>query len=578
MKETLKDTAGFLRPYYKGLTISLILSIVGAVLTVLTPSFLSRITTGIQQGLTGQMDKELIDHNMNLAIFALIIGFLLSYVQGLVMNKIGYQLAKELRQSLNHKLEKLPLSYFDQTPFGDTLSRVTNDVDTYTTTISNNISGLLTNLVTFIGCLIMMLLTSFPLSLATISSTLLGMGLSFWLIKKSSPEFQKQQDSLGLINGQIEEAFTGHLVIKTFNSEQQVKQTFQTSNEKLYQSAWKSQFYSSIMQPVMNLSGNVGYVVVCIYGAFLAFRGQLTMGDIVAFLLYVRLFSNSMAALMQSGATIQPALAAANRIFDLLDQEEMVMTSQGRVVEQPAGQVTFNHVQFGYVPGQTIIGDFSARIEPGQKIAIVGPTGAGKSTLVNLLMRFYELNGGHIAIDGVQIDQMSRTDLHQLLGMVLQDTWTFEGTLRENIVYATENVSEAYLNEVIEEVGLRHLVDSLPDGLDTVLGESTSLSAGQKQLVTIARAMVKNAPILILDEATSSIDTRTEKIIQQAIDTVTTGRTSFVIAHRLSTIKNADVIFVMKDGDIVEVGNHDELMHQDGFYRELYNSQFDQSA
>lgn len=575
MGKTLHKIFDFLKPYRTAIIIALFLSAVGSVLTVIAPSYISQLITIIEAGLTGFLDEDAVARVSFLSLGLLLLGFLCSYIQGRLMANVTQRSAKELRRSISRKIDRIPLTYFDKTPYGDTLSRMTNDVDTLTQALSNNIASIVTAAVTLVGCTVMMFVTNPIMAISAILSSLLGFTVTMAIMGKSQPLFVAQQNELGALNGQIEEVFTGHLVVKAFNCEKEVKESFAEKNSELYAHAWKAQFLSGLMSPIMGFVGNLGYVVVCIAGAVLALNGSANMGDIVAFMLYIRLFSNPLSTLAQSGSSMQPALAAGDRIFSLLDEEELTETPRKMLLpSDTAGNVTFQNVSFGYIPEKIIIGDFSADIEAGQKVAIVGPTGAGKSTLVNLLMRFYELNGGKIAIDGVPISELSRSNLHGLLGMVLQETWVFEGTIRENIAYAKENVSDEDLWKVIRAVGLEHYVKALPDGLDTVLNERSSLSAGQKQLITIARAMVENAPVLILDEATSSIDTRTEKLIQSAIDKLTAGRTSFVIAHRLSTIKNADLIFVMKDGDILETGNHDDLMAKGGFYSELYNSQF----
>lgn len=578
MGKTLKNILHFLRPYRIAIIAALLLSALGSVLTVVAPNYISQLITIMEAGLTGPLDIEAIKTVAGTSLFLLLLGFVFSYVQSLLMAKVTQRSAQSLRGSISRKIDRIPLSYFDQTPYGDTLSRMTNDVDTLTSALSNNISSVVTGVITLVGCVGMMFATNVVMAASAIISTLLGFFLVMAIMGKSQPYFTAQQKELGEINGQIEEVFSGHMVVKAFNCESEVKQEFQARNEALYRCAWKAQFLSGLMTPIMGFVGNLGYVVVCIVGAVLALSGKADLGDIVAFMLYVRLFSSPLTSLAQSGASMQPALAAAERIFSLLDEPELLDSETGaEVPPAKAGHVQFENVRFGYVPERTIIHNFSADIKPGQKVAIVGPTGAGKSTLVNLLMRFYELDGGTIKLDGVPIQDMDRSSLHHLLGMVLQETWVFEGTIRENIAYATD-ISDQDLWRVIGAVGLENYVRSLPDGLDTVLNERTVLSAGQKQLITIARAMVENAPVLILDEATSSIDTRTEKVIQRAVDTLTEGRTSFVIAHRLSTIRNADLIFYMEDGDVKEIGDHDTLIAQGGKYAALYNSQFEQSA
>lgn len=575
MKNTLGNILHFLKPYRVPVGIALLLSVFGSLLTVVTPNLISQLITIMEEGLAGSIDLTAVREVSAAALLLLLLGFVFSYIQGRLMATVTQKSAQSLRGSISRKIDRIPLSYFDRTPFGDTLSCMTNDVDTLTSALSNNISSVVTAAVTLIGCTVMMFATNALMAVCAIVSSLIGFFLVMGIMGKSQPFFTAQQNELGELNGQIEEVFTGHMVVKAFNCENEVKENFAKENETLYSHAWKAQFLSGMMTPVMGFVGNLGYVVICIVGAVLALSGKASMGDIVAFMLFIRLFSSPLTTLAQAGSSLQPALAAGERIFSLLGEQEFSDAAGLEIPEaQGKGRVTFQNVRFGYTQDRIIIGNFSAEIMPGQKVAIVGPTGAGKSTLVNLLMRFYELNGGSISIDGIPITQMPREELHHLLGMVLQETWVFEGTIRENIVYASENVSDTEVWEVIRAVGLEQYVRTLPKGLDTVLNEQTSLSAGQKQLITIARAMVENAPVLILDEATSSIDTRTEKTIQIAIDRLTAGRTSFVIAHRLSTIRNADLIFYMEDGDVKEVGNHDALIAQAGKYAALYNSQF----
>lgn len=575
MKKTLGKILGFLKSYRVPMILALILSAVGSVLTVVAPNLIGQLITIMEVGLAGNIDLAAIKEVSAAALLLLLLGFLFSYIQGRLMATVTQKSAQSLRGAISRKIDRIPLSYFDRTPFGDTLSRMTNDVDTLTAALSNNISSVVTAAVTLIGCTMMMFATNLLMAVCAMVSSLLGFFLVMGIMGKSQPFFTAQQNELGALNGQIEEVFTGHMVVKAFNCEREVKENFTQGNEALYKNAWKAQFLSGLMTPIMGFVGNLGYVVVCIVGAVLALSGKANMGDIVAFTLFVRLFSSPLTTLAQAGSSLQPAFAAGERIFSLLDEDELMdSAAEDLPVPQAEGRVTFHNVRFGYTPERIIIGGFSAEIQPGQKVALVGPTGAGKSTLVNLLMRFYELNDGQIAIDGVPLPRMPRQTLHHLLGMVLQETWVFEGTIRENIVYASENVSDEEVWDVIRAVGLEPYVRALPEGLDTVLCEQTALSAGQKQLITIARAMVENAPVLILDEATSSIDTRTEKTIQTAIDVLTAGRTSFVIAHRLSTIKNADLIFYMEDGDAKEVGNHEALLAQNGKYAALYNSQF----
>ena len=459
------------------------------------------------------------------------------------------------------------------------LSRVTNDVDTIGQSLNNSIGSFVSSVTLFLGALIMMFVTNWLMALSAIAASLIGFVLMTVIMSRSHKYFFAQQKELGAIDGHIEEMYSGHLVVKAYNGEEAAEKTFDDINHRLYESAWKSQFFSGLMMPIMNFVGNFGYVVVCVLGAVLAANGSISFGVIVSFMVYIRLFTQPLSQLAQVFTSLQSTMAASERVFEFLDEKEMEDESgKTKKLENARGDVEFRHVKFGYLPEKTIIHDFSAKASAGEKIAIVGPTGAGKTTIVNLLMRFYEVNGGEILIDGVPIRELTRENVHDLFCMVLQDTWIFEGTLRENLVYSKEGVTDQELDRVCRAVGLEHYIKTLPEKYDTVLNEQASLSAGQRQLVTIARAMIENAPLLILDEATSSVDTKTELLVQKAMDTLTEGRTSFVIAHRLSTIKNADLILVLKDGDIIESGNHDELLAKNGFYAELYNSQFENAS
>lgn len=578
MKATLKQLFSYLRHYRILLIIAVILASCSAVFAVITPDFLSQITTEIQLGLIGEINIEAIFQLTFTASLLLIGSMVFGFIQNFMMATISQRTSQRLRSEINTKIDAMPLAYFDKTTYGETLSRVTNDVDTLATALNSSVGPLISSAILIIGTLFMMFYTNWIMAIAGLSATILGFTLIMLIMSKSQPFFLSQQKELGALNGHIEEVFSGQTVVKAYNNEAHVREIFYAKNTELYNSGWKAQFLSGLMGPIMGFISNFGYVAVCITGAVLVLNNTIEIGVIVAFMLYVRLFMNPLGTISQAFTALQPATAAGERIFALLAEEEL-SDEQAKTthVDTIKGDVTFTNVNFSYTPERTIINDFSAHVHAGQKVAIVGPTGAGKTTLVNLLMRFYELNGGSIAIDGVPIADLTRENVHGLFGMVLQDTWVFEGTVRENLVYATPNVSDEQLKAVCKEVGLYHFIKTLPHGFDTILDEKTALSSGQKQLITIARAMIENAPLLILDEATSSIDTRTEKIIQNAIDTLTTGRTSFVIAHRLSTIKNADLIFVMKDGDIIETGNHDELIAAKGFYCDLYNSQFDQA-
>lgn len=474
----------------------------------------------------------------------------------------------------------MPLAYFDRTSHGDTLSRVTNDVDTLSQTLNNSVATIISGLVMLAGSATMMLVTEWRMALSGMAAAIVGFMMTIAIMGTSQRFFVRRQNELGSLNGHIEETFTGHSVVRAYNAEPLVKDEFKSRNDRLYGSTWKADFLSGLMFPVMNFVGNLGYVVVCVVGAILVIGGNVDVGVIVSFMMYIRLFTQPLSNVAQAATQFQSASAAGVRVFELLDEPEMPdETDKSRLGEHEVrGRVEFDDVHFSYTPDTEIIHGFSATVEPGQKVAIVGPTGAGKTTLVNLLMRFYDIDSGRILVDGVSTADMRREDVDSLFSMVLQDTWMFRGTLRENLVYRTEGVTQEQLDAVVEEVGLMEMIKQLPHGYDTIMGDDNALSAGQRQLVTIARAMIADNPLLILDEATSSIDTRTERIIQEAVASLTQGRTSFVIAHRLSTIRNADIIFVMNNGDIVETGTHDRLLAAGGFYAELYNSQFDTLA
>ncbi|MGN1137237.1 MAG: ABC transporter ATP-binding protein [Oscillospiraceae bacterium] len=565
--------------YKAALIASVLLSIVGAVLTLVGPDKLGDVTDLIKEGLTGQMDIPAIVSIAVLLAVLYILGFVINYVQGFLMATVTQRITQNMRRDISKKINRLPLKYFDSHTTGDTLSRVTNDVDTVGQTMNQCFSTLIFFVVLLIGAALMMLVTNWIMALCGIAAALLGFAVILFIISRSQKYFAIQQKELGGINGHVEESYSGFQVIKAYNGERNAKQEFHKRNERLYDCAWKSQFLSGIMQPLMNFIGNLAYVVVCIVGAVLAAQGKISFGVIVAFMLYIRNFTYPLQSISQALQSVQSMAASCERVFEFLGEEEMEDESRKTAeLHNIKGDVSFDHVRFGYSPDKIIIKDFSGNVKAGQKIAIVGPTGAGKTTIVNLLMRFYETNSGTISIDGTPVRALRRENLHELFGMVLQDTWVFEGTVRENLIYNKENVSDEKLDEVCTAVGLIDLIDQLPNRYDTVLGDNASLSAGQKQLFTIARAMLEDAPLLILDEATSSVDTRTELQVQNAMDMLTKGRTSFVIAHRLSTIKNADRILVMKDGDIIESGDHEELMAKGGFYADLYNSQFEQTA
>lgn len=504
---------------------------------------------------------------------------LFGYVQSFLMSTVSNNYAKKLRNDISVKINKLPLNYFDKHETGDVLSRVTNDVDSVAQNMNNSLSSLISSVTLFIGSIIMMFVTNSLMALTAILASLFGFGFSFALLKKSQKYFKERQELLGNLNGHIEEIYSGHNVVKTYNGEQSALEEFDNINKKLYNSNQKSQFLSGIMQPLMAFIGNFGYVAVCVVGALLVMNGKTSFGTIVAFMIYVRLFTNPLSMIAQSLSSLQIIAASAERVFEFLDEKEMCdesHLSDSLSLNQAKGNIEFKHVKFGYDDTRVIIKNFSANVKSGQKIAIVGPTGAGKTTMVNLLMKFYDIKDGDILIDGKSIKNLTRENIHKLFVMVLQDTWLFDGTIKENIKFNNENVSDEKIWEVCDTVGISHFIKTLPNGLDAKLNENDTISQGQKQLITIARGMIENAPFLILDEATSNVDTRTEELVQKAMDKLTVGKTSFIIAHRLSTIKNADLILVMNEGNIIEQGTHEQLLEKNGFYAKLYNSQFEQ--
>ena len=567
--------------------IALTIAVASAVFSIVGPKYVGKLGDYIAAAvpkldeatgtviMPGPMDYKAI---VDIAVFLVIIysvGAVLSYVQGYIMNSVTQRVCKSLRNDISRKINRLPLRYFDNTLFGDVLSRVTNDVDAIAQSLNQSVISLVTSFTMLIGVLVMMFTINWIMALTVIGATIVGFGFMMLIMSKSQKYFLAQQRNLGAINGHVEEIYSGHNVVKVLGGEKQAKRTFNEINGKLYASGWKSQFLSGLMMPLMNFVGNFGFVAVCVVGGVLAIQnGAGFIGTIISFMIYVRLFTNPLSQIAQGMNSMQSAAAASERVFEFLNEEELSPDAPVTELKEIRGEVEFKNVRFGYDPERTIINDFSAHVYPGQKVAIVGPTDAGKTTMVNLLMRFYEVNGGSITIDGVDIKDLTRENIHDLFGMVLQDTWLFEGTVRDNIVYSKTDAPDEKVIKAAKAAGLDHFIRTLPHGYNTVLDDKTSISAGQKQLITIARAMVEDAPMLILDEATSSVDTRTEVLIQEAMDTLTKGRTSFVIAHRLSTIKNADLILVMKDGDVIESGNHDELMQKGGFYSDLYNSQF----
>ena len=575
--QTMKKLVAYCNSYIPVILIALVLAFAGAALNVIGPDQLSKITDIIQEGMMTEIDLNAVRRVGIILAILYGSGLLFNYIQGFMMATVTQRITKKMRTDISLKINKVPLKYFDSTSYGNVLSRVTNDVDTIGQTLNNSLGMLVSSVATFIGAIIMMFYTNWIMAITGIMATMIGFLLMTLIMKHSQKYFGAQQKELGLINGHIEEVYAGHNVVKVYNGEKEAKEVFHGINKRLYENAWKSQFMSGLMMPVMQFIGNFGYVAICVVGAVLVTNDVITIGTIVAFMVYIRLFTQPLSQLAQAATNLQSTAAASERVFEFLAEEELEDESEKSVkLQDVKGDVEFKNVQFGYNEDQLIIKNFNVKAKAGQKVAIVGPTGAGKTTLVNLLMRFYELNSGEIYIDGTPISQLTRENVHDLFCMVLQDTWLFEGTIRENIIFSKENVTDEEVENACKAVGLHHFIQTLPHGYDTVLNDKANLSAGQKQLITIARAMIDNASLLILDEATSSVDTRTELLIQQAMDKLTVGKTSFVIAHRLSTIKNADLILVMKDGDIIETGNHEELLAKGNFYADLYNSQFEE--
>ena len=524
--------------------------------------------------------KMNMDKIKNISLFLVILyvlSALFTFIQSILMTDVANKFAKKLRSNISKKINKLPLKYFDKNLSGDILSRVTNDVDTIAQSMNQSLASLVSSVTLFIGSIIMMFYTNYIMALTAILSSLIGFVFMIKILSKSQKYFTARQVELGKLNGHIEEIYSGLNVVKVYNGKNESDKKFDELNKSVYECNRKSQFLSGLMMPIMNFIGNFGYVAVCIVGALLVSKDMITFGVIIAFITYVRLFTNPLSQIAQGLTSLQSTAAASERVFEFLKEPELEKENVTKTLDKAKakGEVEFNHVKFGYDSDKIIIRDFNAKIKPGQKVAIVGPTGAGKTTMVNLLMRFYEINSGDIKIDGVNIKDLSRENIHDLFTMVLQDTWLFNGTVKENIVYNNENVTDEEVIDVCKKVGVHHFIKTLPNGYDSYLSDIDSVSSGQRQLLTIARGMIDHKPLLILDEATSNVDTRTEELVQKAMDKLSEGKTSFIIAHRLSTIKNADLILVMKDGNIIEQGNHDELIKENGFYANLYNSQFD---
>jgi len=586
-KGTIRKLFIYLKPYYPKLVIVLIFAGASTVFSIYGPKILARATDKLSEGIiakvsqTGGIDFDAIFNILIMLAGIYLLSALFNYIQGFITSGISQRVAYDLRKNISEKMDRLPLSYFDKHSSGDTLSRVTNDVDMIAQSLNQSMSQIISSTVTLIGVLIMMISISVPMTLMALCVLPVSMVLISLITKRSQKYFVAQQTNLGAVNGHIEEMYGAHNVVKAFNGEEESVKVFEEHNERLYNSAWKSQFFSGLMQPITGFIGNLGYVGVCLLGGYFAAKQTISIGDIQAFIQYVRSFNQPITQVAQIMNQLQSTAAAAERVFEFLEEEELEQ-EEAKVskeeVEKVEGSVTFADVNFGYNPDKTIINDFSMHVHSGQTVAIVGPTGAGKTTIVKLLMRFYELNGGSIYIDGKDIRDFSRHDLRSLFGMVLQETWLFGGTIKENLKYGKLDASDEEVRQACQFAYADHFIQTLENGYDTVLNEeSSNISQGQKQLLTIARAFLKDPKILILDEATSSVDTRTEILIQKGMDKLMEGRTSFIIAHRLSTIREANTIIVMKDGDIVELGNHNELMARDGFYANLYRSQFERS-
>lgn len=579
-KGTWMKIIRYCKRYMAVIVVALICAVAGTILTILGPDKLSDLTKVITEGIATGIDMERVK-SIGLTLVAFYVGSaILSFGQQFIMATVTQNVTKQLRSDISGKINRLPMAYYNKTSTGDVLSRVTNDVDMISQSMNQSIGNLVSAVALFFGSLIMMFKTNVIMTLTAVIATMIGFGLMSLITSHSQKYFSRQQANLGALNGHIEEIYSGHTVVKAYNGEKNAKKVFDELNNNLRDSAFKAQSLSGLMQPLMAFIGNFGYVAVCVMGAVLTMKGYIGFEIIVAFMMYIRLFTQPLAQIAQATQSLQSAAAAGERVFAFLGAEEMSDESdKTEKLGKAEGYVDFEHVKFGYEDtDKIIIHDFSAKAKPGQKIAIVGPTGAGKTTLVNLLMRFHEIQSGDIKIDGISTRDMKREEVRSQFCMVLQDTWLFEGTVRENLVYNTENVSEEKIEAACKAVGLDHFIRTLPHGYDTILNDQVSLSQGQKQQLTIARAMIADKPMLILDEATSSVDTRTELQIQKAMDALMQNRTSFVIAHRLSTIKNADLILVLKDGDIIESGNHEELLAKGGFYADLYNSQFDQAS
>ena len=581
-KSALKRLFRELKKFRIFIYVSLVLAILSSVLSISAPNKLSDLTDEISKGLMGMMDMNKVKSISLFLVCIYVCSSLFNFIQAICMTDVANKFAKSLRSRISTKINKLPLKYFDKHQAGDTLSRVTNDVDTIAQSMNQSLASLVSSSTLFLGTIIMMFATNWIMAITAIASSVIGFSGMILILKNSQKYFTARQTELGNLNGHIEEIYSGLNVVKVYNGKKESDKKFDEYNKKVYEANRKSQFLSGIMQPLMVFIGNFGYVAVCIVGALLVMKDVISFGVIVAFITYVRLFTSPLSEIAQAMTSLQSTAAASERVFEFLDEKEM--ENQDKITkvlnkDDVKGKIEFENVVFQYEDNdKPTIKNFTATAMPGQKVAIVGPTGAGKTTMVNLLMKFYEINSGDIKIDGISTKELTRENIHDLFTMVLQDTWLFDGTIKENIIYNRENISDEKVKEICKEIGLHHFIKTLPKGYDSHLSENDSVSAGQRQLLTIARGMMEDSPFLILDEATSNVDTRTEELVQKAMDKLTEGKTSFIIAHRLSTIKNADLILVMKDGNIVEQGNHDELMKQNGAYAELYNSQFDEIA
>ncbi|GKU79437.1 ABC transporter ATP-binding protein [Paenibacillus sp. L3-i20] len=582
-KGTFRKLVSYLGRYKIAVFFVILFAIGSTIFNILGPKILGEATTKVFEGVMNVIsgngdgiDFGFVGQIMIILVSLYIISALFAYIQGYIMSNVAMKVTYNLRRDISEKIHKLPLKYFDKKSYGEVLSHVTNDVDAISNSLNQSMTQIITSVTSIIGIMIMMFTISWQMTLVALGVLPLSMILIMLVVKKSQKHFVDQQASLGHVNGHIEEMYGSHMVMKAFNGEEQSIKKFDEHNEKLYKSAWKSQFLSGMMMPIMSFIGNIGYVAICILGGYLAVNGRISVGDIQAFIQYMRQFTQPIAQVANISNVLQQTVAAAERVFEFLaEEEETADTSTPVSISKVKGSVTFNDVHFGYNPEKSVINNFTASVKPGQKVAIVGPTGAGKSTIIKLLMRFYDIQEGAIMIDGTDIRDFARNDLRSLFGMVLQDTWLYNNTIKENIRYGKLDATDKEIYAAAKAAQVDHFIRTLPDGYDMVLNEEASnMSQGQKQLLTIARAILSNPQILILDEATSSVDTRTEILIQKAMANLMKGRTSFVIAHRLSTIRDADLIFVMKDGDIIEQGTHDELLAQDGFYESLYNSQF----